>query len=182
MFPSGPSATSFGWLMPSARVVTEPPGEIPWMRLLNVSATYTVPSAATVRAVEPCVRRDGTRRRVAPLHASEQLRDPQISPGVVCERRRLLELRDGGDRPERIDVADPPLAVDDPEAAARIDGDFDREADGRPDGRTAVTSVPRPAVAGEESQPVADQAEDAVREVRDQQRPARLDDDVHRIR
>jgi hypothetical protein len=39
MFPSGPSATSFGWSSPPASVVIVPPGEIRCTRLLKVSAT-----------------------------------------------------------------------------------------------------------------------------------------------
>src|SRR5829696_3408659 len=76
MFPSGPSATSFGWLMPSARVVTEPPGEIPWMRLLNVSATYTVPSAATA---SPCGRLNRAYVVTAPVAASRRFTPPSNS-------------------------------------------------------------------------------------------------------
>ena len=172
MFPSGPSATSFGWLMPVGKradhTVRGDPLDAVVERVGDVHRAVGR-DRQPVGAVEARERRDCSRCCVAPLHASEQLGDEEVSRGVVRECRRLLELRDGGDRPGQIDVADPALAVDDPEAAARIDGDLDREADRRPDGRTAVTGVPRPAVAREESQPVTVQAEDAVREVRDQQ-------------
>src|ERR687898_165565 len=76
MFPSGPSATSFGWLMPSARVVTEPPREIRWTRLLNVSATYTVPSAATA---SPCGRLNPAYVVTAPVAASRRFTPPSSS-------------------------------------------------------------------------------------------------------
>ena len=76
MFPSGPTATSFGWLMPSASVLTRPFGEIRWTRLLNVSATYTVPSAATAR---PWGRLNPAYVVTAPVAASRRFTPPSSS-------------------------------------------------------------------------------------------------------
>lgn len=125
-----------------------------------------------VGPVEPRVVGDGPGRCVTARHASEQLGDEEISGRVVRQGRGLLELGDGADRPSRIDMPDPSLVMDDPEAAARIDGDLDREAEGSGDRRAPVTRAAASAVAGKEAQTATGEPEDAVEESETSSEPA----------
>ncbi len=122
-----------------------------------------------MRLAEARVGRDCAGRRVDALHATQELGDEEVPGRVVCEGSGLLELRDGPDRPTRIDVPDPALVVNDPEASARVDGHLHRKADGGRDRPPAVARPTGAPVAGDEAEAISRQPKDTVREVGDEQ-------------
>ncbi len=184
MLPSGPSATSFGWFRPAASVVIVAARRDPLDSVVERVGDVNRPVGGDhepVRPVEAAVVRARAGGGVTADDSSEELRDPEIARRIVGERRRLLEHRHRADRPARSNVPDPPLVVDDAEAAARIDGNLDREPDRGLRRRAVVAGPAGAAVPRDEREPVTGESEDTVGEVGHEQRAARLDHDVERV-
>jgi hypothetical protein len=119
-----------------------------------------------VRLVQPRVDdgRDPPRRAVESTDAPAELREVDVSLRVERERRDLGEARrERRDAAARVDATDAGLVARDCEAAARVDRDLDRETDRR-----------------DASEPAPAQAEHAVRDVPEEQRPVPRDRDVRR--